>query len=160
MMISIPPKYAVSQVVGFIKGKSAIHLARGCGEKKRNFVGQHFWARGFVSTVGRDETCGVDRATFRWLTNEYRVASATLTAASSGPIPKAPGSAGGYLLAIGRPPGSASDKSLAAWRRSSVKFQDQMDRLRVVTRDGFESVLVKHLQHRSVLRQNFRGQFV
>ena len=56
MMISIPPKYAVSQVVGFIKGKSAIHLARVYGEKKRNFVGQHFWARGyFVSTVGRDE---------------------------------------------------------------------------------------------------------
>ena len=57
MMISIPPKYAVSQVVGYIKGKSAIHLARVYGERKRNFVGQHFWARGyFVSTVGRDET--------------------------------------------------------------------------------------------------------
>jgi putative transposase len=56
MMIAIPPKYAVSQVVGYIKGKSAIHLARVYGERKRNFVGQHFWARGFwVSTVGRDE---------------------------------------------------------------------------------------------------------
>ena len=56
MMISIPPKYAVSQVVGFIKGKSAIHLARTYGERKRNFVGQNFWARGyFVSTYGRDE---------------------------------------------------------------------------------------------------------
>ena len=56
MMISVPPKYAVSQVIGFIKGKSAIHLARTYGERKRNFVGQHFWARGyFVSTVGRDE---------------------------------------------------------------------------------------------------------
>ena len=56
MMISIPPKYSVAQVVGFIKGKSAIHLARVYGERKRNFVGQHFWARGyFVSTVGRDE---------------------------------------------------------------------------------------------------------
>ena len=56
MMISIPPKYSVSQVVGYIKGKSAIHLARTYGEKRRNFVGQHFWARGyFVSTVGRDE---------------------------------------------------------------------------------------------------------
>ena len=56
MMISIPPKYAVSQVIGFIKGKSAIHLARVHGENRRNFVGQHFWARGyFVSTVGRDE---------------------------------------------------------------------------------------------------------
>ncbi|WP_457665752.1 IS200/IS605 family transposase [Thiolapillus sp.] len=56
MLISIPPKYAVSQVVGYIKGKSAIHIARVYGERKRNFVGQHFWARGyFVSTVGRDE---------------------------------------------------------------------------------------------------------
>jgi putative transposase len=56
MMISIPPKYSVSQVVGYIKGKSAIHLARVYAERKRNFVGQHFWARGyFVSTVGRDE---------------------------------------------------------------------------------------------------------
>ena len=56
MMISIPPKHAVANVVGYIKGKSAIHLARSYGERKRNFVGQHFWARGyFVSTVGRDE---------------------------------------------------------------------------------------------------------
>jgi len=45
MMIAIPPKYAVSQVIGYIKGKSAIHLARVYGERKRNFVGQHFWAR-------------------------------------------------------------------------------------------------------------------
>jgi putative transposase len=56
MMIAMPPKYAVSQVVGFIKGKSAFHLARVYGERKRNFVGQHFLARGyFVSTIGRDE---------------------------------------------------------------------------------------------------------
>ena len=56
MLIAIPPKYAVSQVVGYIKGKSAIHLARVYGERRRNFVGQNFWARGyFVSTVGRDE---------------------------------------------------------------------------------------------------------
>lgn len=56
MLLSIPPKHSVSQVVGFIKGKSAIHVARTYGERKRNFVGQHFWARGFfVSTVGRDE---------------------------------------------------------------------------------------------------------
>jgi putative transposase len=56
MLISIPPKYALSQVVGYIKGKSAIYLARAYGERKRNFVGPHFWARGyFVSTVGRDE---------------------------------------------------------------------------------------------------------
>jgi len=57
MMLSIPPKYAVAQVVGYIKGKSAIHIARTYGGKRRNFVGQHFWARGYyVSTVGRDET--------------------------------------------------------------------------------------------------------
>ena len=56
MLIAIPPKFVVSQVVGFIKGKSAIHWARVYGERKRNFVGQHFWARGYwVSTVGRDE---------------------------------------------------------------------------------------------------------
>jgi len=56
MMISIPPKYSVAQVVGFIKGKSAIHIARRYMGRKRNFVGQSFWARGyFVSTVGRDE---------------------------------------------------------------------------------------------------------
>src|SRR3954469_16968840 len=56
MMISIPPKYAVSQVIGYIKGKSAIHMARVYGERERNFTGQHFWARGyFVPTVGRDE---------------------------------------------------------------------------------------------------------
>jgi putative transposase len=56
MMIAIPPKFAVSQVIGFIKGKSAIHVARVYGENRRNFVGQSFWARGyFVSTVGRDE---------------------------------------------------------------------------------------------------------
>ena len=57
MMIAIPPKYALSQVIGYIKGKSAIHLARVYGERKRNFVGQHFWAPGFyVSTVGRAES--------------------------------------------------------------------------------------------------------
>jgi putative transposase len=56
MMLRIPPKLVVSQVVGYIKGKSAIHLARVYAERKRNFVGQHVWARGyFVSTVGRDE---------------------------------------------------------------------------------------------------------
>ncbi len=56
MMISIPPKHAVSQVIGYIKGKSAIHIARRYSDRQRNFVGQHFWARGyFVSTVGRDE---------------------------------------------------------------------------------------------------------
>ena len=56
MLISIPPKYSVAQIVGYIKGKSAIHIARTYMGKKQNFVGQNFWARGyFVSTVGRDE---------------------------------------------------------------------------------------------------------
>ncbi len=56
MLIAIPPKYSVAQVVGYLKGKSAIHVARTFFDRKRNFVGQHFWARGyFVSTVGRDE---------------------------------------------------------------------------------------------------------
>ena len=56
MLISIPPKYAVSNVVGYIKGKSAIHIARTYFGRRRNFTGQHFWAKGYhVSTVGRDE---------------------------------------------------------------------------------------------------------
>jgi putative transposase len=56
MLLSIPPKYSVSQVVGYIKGKSAIHIARTYGTAKRNFTGLTFWARGYyVSTVGRDE---------------------------------------------------------------------------------------------------------
>lgn len=54
--ISIPPKYAVAQVVGYIKGKSAIHIARTFAGRVRNFTGENFWARGyFASTVGRDE---------------------------------------------------------------------------------------------------------
>ncbi len=53
MMISIPPEYAVSQVVGFMKGKSAIHLARVYGERKRNFVGQHFWHEVFRLDGGK-----------------------------------------------------------------------------------------------------------
>ena len=113
MLLSIPPKYAVSQVVGFIKGKSAIHLARVYGERKRNFVGQHFWARGFfVNTVGRDEEA--IRAYIRnqedqrleqmnlWRRRlqaapSSRAASATRLTALSGSHPKAPGFAGGYL---------------------------------------------------------------
>lgn len=59
--ISIPPKYAVSQVIGYIKGKSAIAIARNFGGRTRNFTGESFWARGyFVSTVGRDEQVIVD----------------------------------------------------------------------------------------------------
>src|SRR5262245_43464773 len=56
MLLSIPPKYSVAGVVGFIKGKSAIAIARRFMDRAKNFVGQNFWARGYyVSTVGRDE---------------------------------------------------------------------------------------------------------
>ena len=56
MLVSIPPKYAVAQVVGYLKGKSAIHIARTYGGRQQNFVGENFWARGyFVTTVGHDE---------------------------------------------------------------------------------------------------------
>jgi putative transposase len=56
ILLTIPPKYAVSQVVGFIKGKSTIQVARNFQGRKKNFTGQHFWARGYyVSTVGKDE---------------------------------------------------------------------------------------------------------
>ena len=56
MLISIPPKYSVSQVVGYMKGKSAIHIVRSYMGQKQNFTGYHFWARGYyVSTVGKDE---------------------------------------------------------------------------------------------------------
>ena len=56
MCLSVPPKYAVSNVVGYIKGKSAIAIARQFKGRQRNFNGEHFWARGyFVSTVGLDE---------------------------------------------------------------------------------------------------------
>ena len=55
MLLSIPPKYAVAQVVGYLKGKSALYIARTYGGRLRNFVGEHFWARGyFVTTVGHD----------------------------------------------------------------------------------------------------------
>ena len=55
MCISIPPKVAVSNVVGSLKGKSAIQIARTYGGRQRNFTGENFWARGyFVSTVGLD----------------------------------------------------------------------------------------------------------
>jgi len=55
-LLSVPPKYSVANVMGFIKGKSAIHIARVYAGRRRNFVGQHFWARGYwVSTVGKNE---------------------------------------------------------------------------------------------------------
>jgi putative transposase len=56
ILLAIPPKYSVSDIVGFMKGKSAISIARNFSNRKRNFVGENFWARGyFVSTVGKDE---------------------------------------------------------------------------------------------------------
>ena len=56
MLIAIPPKFAVSQIVGYLKGKSAIAVARQFGGRKRNFNGETFWARGYaVSTVGFEE---------------------------------------------------------------------------------------------------------
>src|SRR5512134_1434536 len=56
MCVRVPPKYAVSNVVGHIKGKSAIAMARRFRGRERNFTGEVFWARGyFVSTVGLDE---------------------------------------------------------------------------------------------------------
>jgi hypothetical protein len=62
MLISIAPMYAMSQVVGFIKGKSAIHLARVYGERKRNFISQDFWAKALLrqySRPGRASDTGV-----------------------------------------------------------------------------------------------------
>jgi REP-associated tyrosine transposase len=56
MLLSLPPKYSVAQVVGFIKGKAAIHIARTFMGRRKNYTGHPFWARGdYVSTVGRDE---------------------------------------------------------------------------------------------------------
>ena len=65
IMISILPKHAVAQVVGYIKGKSAIHIARTYTGRRRNFVGQHFWARGyFVSTVSGRTLMATSRPSF------------------------------------------------------------------------------------------------
>lgn len=56
MLIEIPPKHAVASVIGFLKGKSAITIARQFSGKQRNFTGEHFWARGYAaSTVGFEE---------------------------------------------------------------------------------------------------------
>ena len=56
MLISVPPKHSVSHIVGFLKGKSAISIARTYLGRRQNYTGQSFWARGYyVSTVGRDE---------------------------------------------------------------------------------------------------------
>jgi putative transposase len=94
MMISIPPKYAVSQVIGFIKGKSAIHIARTYAGRTRNCVGQHFWARGyFASTVGRDEQ--VIREYIRHQEAEDRPIVTDVT----GPLEGTQGAAGGSVQA-------------------------------------------------------------
>ena len=56
MLVSIPPKYSVAHIVGYIKGKSSIWVAQNVERKIKNFTGAKFWARGYlVSTVGRDE---------------------------------------------------------------------------------------------------------
>ncbi len=56
MLIEIPPKHRASEVIGFLKGKSAIAIAREFGGKERNYTGEHFWARGYaISTVGLEE---------------------------------------------------------------------------------------------------------
>ena len=56
MCIAIPPKYSVASVIGFLKGKSAIAIARQFRGRERNFTGEHFWARGYcVSTIGYEE---------------------------------------------------------------------------------------------------------
>ena len=63
-LLSIPPKYSVAQVVGFIKGKAAIHIARTFMGRRKNYTGHHVWARGYsVSTVGSEEA--VSRASIR-----------------------------------------------------------------------------------------------
>ena len=73
MCLGIPPKHAVANVVGYLKAKSAIHIARNFGGRQRNFTGENFWARGyFVSTVGLDEA--IVPACIR---NQERMTSAT-----------------------------------------------------------------------------------
>ena len=68
MLISIPPKYSVASVVGYIKGKSAIYVARNFRGIKKNFKGGSFWARGYyVSTIGLD-----DEAVRQYIENQYK----------------------------------------------------------------------------------------
>ena len=56
MLLSVPPRYSIAMILGYLKGKSAIQIARTYMGRKKNFTGQNFWARGyFVSTVGADE---------------------------------------------------------------------------------------------------------
>ena len=121
MMVSIPPKYSVAQVIGYIKGKSAICIAREFAGRSRSFVGQHFWARGyFVSTLGRDERA--IRAYIRAQEQEDRRQEQLRLDESKPPVgwlkwrvaatscrferltTKAPGFAGGYLPHPALPP--------------------------------------------------------
>ena len=56
LVMWIPPKHSVAQIIGYMKGKSSIWIAQNVERKMRNFLGHKFWARGyFVTTVGRDE---------------------------------------------------------------------------------------------------------
>ncbi len=87
MLLNVPPKLAVSSVVGYIKGKSAIHIARHFLKRERNYAGQAFWARGFfVDTVGRDtelirryiaeqekEDQRLDQLEMPWITEETNI---------------------------------------------------------------------------------------
>jgi len=73
MCISIPPKYSVSNVVGYLKGKSAISIAKKFRGRQRNFNGEEFWARGyFVSTVGLDEEMVVNYIRHQEQEDEHR----------------------------------------------------------------------------------------
>ncbi|MET0109831.1 MAG: IS200/IS605 family transposase [Candidatus Thiodiazotropha sp.] len=85
MCISIPPKYSVSHIVGYIKGKSAIAIARKFRGKQRNFNGEHFWARGyFVSTVGLDEDMVREYIRHQEQNDERRVPTNTAKGRKSG----------------------------------------------------------------------------
>ena len=85
MLISIPPKYSVAEVIGFMKGKSSIWIAQNVERKARNFTGHKFWARGyFVSTVGRGR--GDDQS----LHQEPRDAGSRTGSALNDPITPAP----------------------------------------------------------------------
>ena len=117
MMISIPPKYAVSQVIGYIKGKSAIHLATGLWREEAQLRGAALLGPGILRLDRRSRRSGdqgihpqaggrgysarpIEHVALRpplgGQQNQGRVS--VPTAALSGPIPKAPGFAGGYLL--------------------------------------------------------------
>ena len=140
IMISIPPKYAVSQVVGFIKGKSAIHVARMYAGRKRNYVGQSFLGQGLFRIDGGPRRAGNTRVhtapgergsssrsnatdvadPFRGL-KEPQAPFMPLRAAHK---TKAPGFAGGYLLDLSHATGSVlSGIRLSKWSFSGVDYE-------------------------------------